>query len=49
MPLSKEEINKIKCGFDSQEEDLSRRAVRQLITLASIYLSETGFSNYAAP
>jgi hypothetical protein len=27
---------------------LSRRAIRQLITFASTYLRETGFSNYAA-
>jgi hypothetical protein len=48
MSLSKEEINKPKCAFASEEQALSRHAVRQLIPFVSTYLCEPGFSNFAA-
>jgi hypothetical protein len=47
MSLSKEVINKLKVVSASEEKALSRCAIRQLTPFASIYLCETGFSNYA--
>jgi hypothetical protein len=35
------------CAFVSEDKALSRRVIRQLIYVASIYLCETGFWNYA--
>jgi hypothetical protein len=48
MPLSKEEINKLKCIFASRKKALSVLAVCQLVPFTSAHLCETGLSNYAA-
>jgi hypothetical protein len=47
MSLPKEEIDKLKCVFASEEKPLSGRAIRQLVPYLSTRLCETGFSNYA--
>jgi hypothetical protein len=50
MSLSKDEINKVKCVFASEEKTLSRRVICEQIPVASTYsyFCEAGFSNYAA-
>jgi hypothetical protein len=48
MSVSKEEINKLKHVFASEENGLPSHAIHLLISFTSTHMSEIGFSNHTA-